>query len=99
MSLQSLFQLILRVFQYFLHLVASVELAGRQSTPILPWIPSQMTTGGEPAGLVSSISSSLILEQTAFGEQTSFATLRPFDPLLLPVKFWKVISLISTREG
>jgi hypothetical protein len=81
------------------YLAANVELAGKQSTPILPWIPSHIITGGLPAGLVSSMSSNWILEHTALGEQTSFATFRPLAPLLLPVKFWNKIFVISTREG
>ena len=81
------------------YLAANVEFAGKQPTPILPWIPSHIMTGGLPAGLVSSMSSNWILEHTALGEQTSFATFRPLAPLLLPVKFWNKIFVISTREG
>ena len=87
----------LQLWIYFF--TAKVELAGKQSTPILPAMPSQIITGGLPAGLVSSMSSRVMLLQTALGEQTSLATFRPFAPELEPVKFWKRMSIMSTRDG
>lgn len=84
---------------YSSNLKISFKPYGTQSTPKSPLVPSQTMTGGLPFGLVKSMPSNLMFSHTAFGEQTSFATLSPLVPELLPVKFWNRMSVMSTREG
>lgn len=62
-------------------------------------MPSQVTTGGLPAGLVMSISESLIPEHTALGEQVKSPITLPFLPDEVPWIFPKVMLVKFTDDG
>jgi hypothetical protein len=62
-------------------------------------MPSQMTRGGPPQGLVTLKFLNRILEQTALGLHVKRPTARPYLPEVVPEKFSKVMLVMFTRDG
>ena len=86
------------------HLLASADLASllvelTQGVPMLPLMPSQMTSGEPPQGLVTLKFLKRMLEQTALGLHVRRPTARPYLPDVVPEKFSKVMLVMLTRDG
>jgi hypothetical protein len=70
-----------------------------QGTPMSPWMPSQMTTGWPPQGLVTVKFLNWMLEHTALGLQVRRATALPNFPDVEPDMFSKTTLVMLTRDG
>lgn len=86
------------------HLFANADRAwllveATHGVPMLPCMPSQITTGGPPQGLVTLKFLKTMLEHTALGLHVRRATARPYFPEVVPEKFSKVMLVMLTREG
>lgn len=79
-------------------LIQEVIFEEMQGIPTPPRMPSHRITA-PPFGEVILILLNSISVQIALGEQVNLATSTPSFPLLLPVKFSKVISEMLTFEG
>lgn len=81
--------------------VASGLVELTHGTPTPPFMPSQMTTGGSPQGLVTLKFTKVMLSQMALGLvlQVKRATARPYLPEVVPAKFSKRTLVMFTCEG
>lgn len=70
-----------------------------QGIPRSPLMPSQITTGSPPQGVVTLKFLNLMFSQTALGLQVRRATARPYLPDVYPEKFSKLTLLMLTWEG
>lgn len=62
-------------------------------------MPSHITTGDPPHGLVTVKFLNRMFSQIAFGLHVSRATARPYFPELYPEKFSKRTLVMFTRDG
>lgn len=79
--------------------LASLLVALTQGTPMSPWMPSQMTTGSPPHGLVTVKFLNWMLEHTALGLHVRRATALPFFPDVEPDMFSNTTLVMLTWDG